>query len=57
MNGEKVPLGLQIQGLKRQLDAAGDDRPALESAIKTLEWCAANAEDLRAFRASKRPRR
>lgn len=57
MNGEKVPLGVQIEGLRRQLDAAGDDRPAIESAIKTLEWCAANAEDLRAFRASKRPRR
>lgn len=57
MNGEKISIPATIEGLKRQLDAAGDDRPALESAIKTLEWCAANADDLRAYRASKRPRR
>lgn len=56
MNGEKLPLAQQIEGLRDVLKRADDDTPvaAIESAIKTLEWCAENAQGLRDYRAHKR---
>lgn len=57
MNGERLPIGDQIEALKRLLSGDSDgkeDALALRSALATLEWCKANADDLRDYRRHKR---